>query len=203
MSKVALFLKESWLLVVSSCFFGLVLAVAQAGLKPKIEANEQDKLNKLMGSLITDANHFEMAAEAVEVDAGKGKILKTDVYQGLDADGRNRGFAFIAEGPGFADKIKLVIAVDPHFKTFYGFKVLASNETPGFGDKIGRDYYSHQYVGAPVGPLTLSKVGDDKVIDSTIIAISGATVSSTAVIKIFNTYVETVKEQLQSKGIIQ
>ena len=38
--------------------------------------------------------------------------------------------------------------------------------------------------------------------DSKIVAISGATVTSTAVVKIFNTYIGKVKKQLQGKGFI-
>ncbi|MHC4216649.1 MAG: hypothetical protein ACYSWP_25160 [Planctomycetota bacterium] len=38
-------------------------------------------------------------------------------------------------------------------------------------------------------------------IDTEIIAISGATVSSEAVVKTFNMYIEVVKEQLQKKGL--
>ncbi len=203
MSKITFFIKQSWLLILAAFFFGLVLALAQAALGPKILANEQEKLSTLMGSLITDANSFECVAEAVEIQGAKGKTVTTDVYQGMTAEGQACGFAFIAEGPGFADKIRLVIATDSAFATFKGFKVLASNETPGFGDKIGHDFYSQQYVGAPVGPITLVKAGDETVIDGTIVAITGATVSSTAVANIFNTYVTPLKEQLISKGLIQ
>jgi Na+-translocating ferredoxin:NAD+ oxidoreductase RnfG subunit len=79
--------------------------------------------------------------------------------------------------------------------------VLASNETPGFGDKIKKDYLGRQFEGAPAGRLELVKTGDEGKIDSEIVAISGATVSSEAVVKTFNTYIGKVKEQLQAKGM--
>ena len=202
MFKITFFIKQSWLLVVAAFFFGLVLAIAQAGLGPKIAANEAAKLNKLMSRLITDANDFEILAEDIEIKAAKGKTLKTSVYQGLTAEGQKCGYAFIAEGPGFADKIRLVIGLDREFKTIQGFEVLSSNETPGFGDKIGHDFYSKQYVGAPVGRIKLVKAGDNTIIDDTVVAITGATVSSTAVVNIFNTYVNGLEKQLTSKGLI-
>jgi Na+-translocating ferredoxin:NAD+ oxidoreductase RnfG subunit len=80
---------------------------------------------------------------------------------------------------------------------------LTSSETPGFGDKIARSFYNDQYKGAPCGLFSLSKSGDDKKIDSEIIAISGATVSSTAVVNVFNTYLQQIKKQLLEKGLIQ
>jgi major membrane immunogen (membrane-anchored lipoprotein) len=53
-----------------------------------------------------------------------------------------------------------------------------------------------------VGKLNLIKKGDNKKIDNEIVAISGATVSSTAVVNIFNNYLEQIKKQLTEKGLI-
>ncbi len=203
MSKIKFFVQQSWLLIFASLIFGLLLAVTNAALQDKIEQNEQNKLNKKMAELITDANDFELVLvlDNVGIQLSKSKTVKTDIYKATDADGNTIGFAYIAEGPGFADKIKLVIAVDKKFEKFYGFKVLASNETPGFGDKIKDEYYNNQYAGAPFGDFELVKTGDDKKIDSEIVAISGATVSSEAVVKIFNSYTDKVQEKLQAKGL--
>ncbi|MHC4658468.1 MAG: FMN-binding protein [Planctomycetota bacterium] len=202
MSKVKHFFQQSWLLIVASFFFGLLIAVTNAAWSGRILQNEIDKRNDLMRALITDANSFDVAAEAVEIPAAKGKTVETDIYKALDSSGRTIGFAFIAVGSGFADKIKLVIAVDDKCEKFFGFKVLASNETPGFGDKIKQDYFGNQFRRAPVGKLELVKTGDEEKIDSEIVAISGATVSSEAVVETFNIYIGKVKEQLQTKGLI-
>jgi electron transport complex protein RnfG len=204
MSKIKFFMQQSWLLILCAFCFGLLLAAAQAGLGPRILRNEQMKLNAMMTSLVSDANHFDLDPNlaGLEIPGTKGKPLTTDVHRALDAQGKTLGFAFIATGPGFADKIKIVIAVDKTFAKFYGFKVLASNETPGFGDKIKDDFYGQQFQGAPVGRLEMVKVGDDTVIDAEIVAISGATVSSEAVLGIFNRFARNVRDQLTSKGFI-
>ena len=203
MSKIKHFFEQSWLLIVSSFFFGLLIAVASARWSPFIERNEREKRSRLMEQLIDDANSFEVALEAVEIPARKGKPAKTDIYKAVDEGGSTLGFAFIAVGSGFADKIKLVIAVDGRCEKFFGFKVLASNETPGFGDKIKKDYLGNQFKGAPAGKLVLVKTGDDERIDSEIVAISGATVSSEAVVEIFNAYIEKIREHLQTKGLVE
>ncbi len=202
MSKLKFFMQQSWLLILCAFCFGLLLAAAQAGLGPRILRNEQKKLNDMMTSLVSDANNFELAVAGLELSGKKSKPLTTDVYRAIDTKGKTIGFAFIAVGPGFADKIKIVIAVDETFSKFFGFKVLASNETPGFGDKIKDDYFGKQYQGAPVERLELVKVGDDTVIDARIVAISGATVSSEAVLGIFNRFARNVRDQLMSKGLI-
>jgi electron transport complex protein RnfG len=186
MSKIKYFFEQSWLLIVSAFCFGLLLAVANAGWSDRILQNEINKRNSLMEMLITDANSFDLAIDDANIPGRKGKILKTDIYKAVDSEGKTTGFAFIAVGAGFADKIKLVIAVDSDCEKLYGYKVLSSNETPGFGDKIKEDFLSAQFVGAPIEMLILAKSGDASVIDRQIIAITGA---------------EVVKELLQKEGL--
>ena len=211
MDKIKYFFQQSWLLIVSSFFFGLLIAVANASLEPRIIQNEKDKLDNLMKLLISDAKEFQIAIEKAQIHGEKGKTETTDIYKAIGPDGKIVGFAFVATGSGFADKIKLVIAADAKFEKYLGFKVLASNETPGFGSKIALDNpksnldYVDQYKGAPTGKFELIKTGKVEAIekiDDQIVAISGATVTSEAVVKIFNTYTEEIKKQLQEKGLI-
>lgn len=203
MSKVKFFVEQSWLLIAAALLFGVLLAGAQTALNPLIEANEQKKLSDNMKMLITDAKGFkQMTQEDLGVSEEEMKALP-GIYKGLTDSNDLAGYAFIAEGAGFADKIRLVIAVDPSFTRYMGYKVLFSNETPGFGDKIKNDFYASQYVGAPIERLELTKAGDNTVIDSRIVAITGATVTSEAVVKIFNAYGRKIKAQLQAKGVIQ
>ncbi|OHB58826.1 MAG: hypothetical protein A2173_03885 [Planctomycetes bacterium RBG_13_44_8b] len=196
------YIEKSWLLIVSSFFFGLLLALANTAWSGKIEQNKIDKLNGLMGSLIADASKFELVLKDAQVNTGKGKITKSDIYRATTSDGNTAGFCFRAEGAGFADKIELVIAVDSAFNKIMGYSVLASNETPGFGDRITGDYFRRQFMGAPVGTLNLLKKGDDTKVDNDIIAISGATVSSTAVVNIFNNFLEQIRRQVSEKGLL-
>ena len=75
-------------------------------------------------------------------------------------------------------------------------------ETPGFGDQIKYDYFRDQFKGAPAGELKLVTVGEPDKVDSEIVAISGATISSEAVVEIVSNFVTQVKEQILKKGII-
>ncbi len=211
MKKIKYFIQQSWLLIVSSFAFGLLIAVANASLAPRIIQNEKDKLNNLMKSLISDADDFQIAIEKAQIKDDKGQVETTDIYKAIDKNNKPIGFAFVASGAGFADKIKLVIAADAGFDEFLGFKVLASNETPGFGSKIADDDpqsdvdFADQFKGAPTGQVELIKTGKLEIvrqIDDEIVAISGATVTSEAVVTIFNTYTKQIKEQLQQNGLI-
>jgi electron transport complex protein RnfG len=202
MFRIKHFIKQSWLLIVSAFVFGLLIAVTNAALSGRITGNEENKLYNLMRGLIIDANKFQVAIEGAQIPDGKGKVNQTDIYRAIGIGNRNVGFAFVATGAGFADKIKLVIAVDGGCEKFFGFKVLSSNETPGFGSRIKEDEFGRQFRGVPTGALEVVKTGDVEEIDSQIVAISGATVSSEAVVSIFNTYTEGVRRRLQEKGLI-
>jgi electron transport complex protein RnfG len=202
MSKVRFFVQQSWLLLAASCFFGLLLAIAQAAWGPRIEQNRVDKLNRLMSDLLGDAESFEPVAE-LDIDSGKGQTQETTLYIASAGGGGTVGYCFIASGSGFADKIELVVAVDAAFGKIAGFNVLFSNETPGFGDQIKLPYYRDQFVNAPATELHLVKSGNPEDIDANIVAISGATVSSDAVVSTFNNTLGQVKQQMEQKGLIR
>jgi len=186
----------------AATMFGLLLAVTNAAWRPRIIQNEIDKFNSLAGGMLTAAADFQVLDEPAEIDLAKGKTILTEIKKAIDTDGNCVGWAFVCEGAGFADKIKLVLAVDAGFEKLAGFGVLSSNETPGFGDKIKNDYFRSQFIGAPTEKLEMAKAGDDKKVDAEIVAITGATVSSDAVVTILNNYIGQVKSYLTTKGLI-
>ena len=201
MLKIKYFIQQSWLLIISSFFFGLLIAIANAAWAPRIQQNKIDKLNRLMTGLLSNASHFRMET-TLEIVSLKQKKIKTDIYKAISDANTCVGWAFICDGPGFADKIELVVAVDEKFKNFSGYDVLASNETPGFGDQIKLPYYRNQFKAAPVDKFGLAKTGDAEKIDSEIVAITGATVSSEAVVKIINNFLPQIKDQMLKEGLI-
>jgi len=201
MSKIKFFIQESWLLLVSAFFFGLLLAITNAAWSPTIEQNKLMEVNHLMALLLPDAKTFQ-PAEQVDINLAKGKKGRSHIFKALSADGQCVGWIFNAAGSGFADKIEMIVAVDKNFQKIAGLDFVSSNETPGFGDRIVLPYYRDQFTGAPAQQLKLVKTGDDKKIDSEIVAITGATVSSTAVINAVNAYTKQVKDYLLMKGLI-
>jgi electron transport complex protein RnfG len=202
MRSIKHFFEQSWLLIIASFFFGLLIAVTNAALAPRIAWNATAKLNALAAGLLPEADKFALLDQTIDVTAPSGKPQALQLYQG-STGGQPAGWIFIAVGSGFADKIELVVAVDAKFEKLAGFDVLSSNETPGFGDQIKYDYFRDQFKGAPASALTPVNVGDPATIDDQIVSISGATVSSTAVVHIISHYLTQVKEQMQQKGLIE
>jgi electron transport complex protein RnfG len=202
MSKIKLLIQESWLLLVSSFFFGLLLAVTNAAWSPRIAQNKLTGINKMMAFLLPQAAKFEPAAET-DIDLGAGRKTKSRIYKASSADGECIGWEFNAEGAGFADKIEMIIAVDKNFEKIVGIDFASINETPGFGDQAKQPYYRNQFIQAPAGELKLVKTGNAEKIDSEIVAITGATVTSNAVVNAVNKYVKPVKEYMLTKGLIE
>ena len=202
MHKIKHFIEQSWLLIAASFFFGLLIAVTSAALSPRIEQNKINKRNRLVGALLPEAKDFVPVEGGIEIESIQGKQEVVEVFRAVSASGECIGWSFNAIGPGFADKIELVVAVDKNFGNFAGFDVLSSNETPGFGNKIKFDYFRDQFKGAPAEGLNLTISGDDTKIDSEIVAISGATISSEAVVDIISNAITQIKTQIQQKGLI-
>jgi electron transport complex protein RnfG len=200
-SKIKYFVQQSWLLIVSSFCFGLLLAIANAAWSPRIEQNRINKLNALAGRLITGADFvpLEELGVVIEVTSLKGDKEKVDVYKAMSGE-ECIGWSFNAVGPGFQDKIELIIAVDKDFKTIAGFDVLASNESPGTGDKIKEKDFRKQFENKSAAKLEIIKSGKAK--DNKILAISGATISSESVVNVINHYIKEVREDMQKKGLL-
>jgi len=195
-------MQQSWLLIVASFFFGLLIAVTSAGLSPRIVQNEINKRNRLVGMLLPEARNFIALDTKIEIEAQPGKKEKVEVYKAVSEANECIGWSFNAAGAGFTGQIVLVVAVDAAFEKIAGIDVLSSSETPGFGDQIKYDYYRSQFKGASTDQLKLVSIGEPKKIDSEIVGITGATVSSTAVVDILNAFMSGIKAQLKEKGLI-
>lgn len=195
------FVKQSWLLVVASFAFGLLIAFTNAAWRPKIDANAAAKFSTKVSGLLPSAKNFEPITGKFQID----EKLTTEVYQARNDMGQLVGFAFAAQGPGY-DKIEIVIAVNEKCSKLMGYGVLVCNETPGFGDAIKSDVseWYEQFIDVVTAqPLKLVKTGDVDDKDPEIVAITGATISSQGVVDIFNNYMPKIKEQLLQKGMIQ
>ena len=120
-------------------------------------------------------------------------------YLGFDAANNILGVAVTAEEPGFQQEVRLLIGFEPSSGTLIGFKVLAQKETPGLGDKIERDtVFVSQFAGriAPLKDVKARNAADLSQVNT----ITGATISSRAVIRIINHAVERWQPLLAAYG---
>jgi len=119
------------------------------------------------------------------------------IYAGYDNKGTLLGYALTGDGPGFQDTIRLLYGYIPNKKLIVGMEVLESRETPGLGDKIYKDAdFTANFLELSVEPTIIMVKKGNKSAPNEVDAISGATISSKAVVRILNESIEKWNEKL-------
>lgn len=155
---------------------------------------EENKLRELIRSL----------------KAVTGMDPKTDTYEVIKKDKdfelykiisgtQTKAYAIVGEGNGYQYKIRLIFGIKPDFSEILALKILEEKETPGLGARIEEEDYLKQWKGkAANGNLKLVKTPTQNPYE--VQAISGATISSTAVLDIVNRSVARAKKLLKEEG---
>lgn len=169
---------------------GLILVVAYLGTLPRIQHNRAEALKAAIYRVVPGTKKidaFALKGGALTPFAGQPGTPSPDpvVYRGSDENGTPLGYAIPAEGAGFQDTVKLLYGYDPVRRAVIGMEVLESRETPGLGDKILSDaHFKANFDELKVDPtIELVKKGE-KVSPNQVDAITGATISSRAVVTI-------------------
>lgn len=173
---------------------GLLLVVAYLGTIGSITAHKQqviaDGVREVLGLAPGDPYdelwwkddrlHEERPAGAADADR---------VWLGRRKDGTAVGWAMLSAGSGYADTIRLIFGWDAKAKRILALRVLENKETPGLGDKIGTAPYASRFrdrEASPDAPLKGVKEDSTPNAGDEVDAITGATISSRAVVRIVN-----------------
>ena len=109
------------------------------------------------------------------------------VFGGYAADGTLIGYAIPNAGPGFQDTIRLLYGYLPGERKVVGMEILASRETPGLGDKIYKDQaFVANFHDLAIEPEIVTVKKGNRSSPNEVDAITGATISSKAVVQIIN-----------------
>ncbi|HHB92923.1 MAG TPA: FMN-binding protein [Thioploca sp.] len=109
------------------------------------------------------------------------------IYAGYDSKDNLIGYAISASGSGFQDTIQILYGYIPQNNLIVGMEVLDSRETPGLGDKIYKDTdFKANFKSLKVKPAIVLVKNGMKSASNEVDSITGATISSKAVIKIIN-----------------
>jgi RnfABCDGE-type electron transport complex G subunit len=124
---------------------------------------------------------FANATEFTEVAEG--------VYRANQAC-QELGYVGLVEGSGYEDGLVVAVAVGTD-GTIAGVRVVEHNETPNIGGKITEDEFLSQFQGMSPDEVQLASEGGN------IDALSGATVSSSAVTEMVRTKAQTLAQHAQ------
>ncbi|PIE33881.1 hypothetical protein CSA56_09325 [candidate division KSB3 bacterium] len=204
-------------LILVGSLSGMVLAGSYSLTKPFIEQHKLEELKESIFVVLPDAKSYE------DISANGIKL-----YKGLSESNEPAGYAFVAEGTGFQGVIRMIVGIAPDLETVLGMQVLEQVETPGLGAKITEDSFEQQFSGlqpawedalivasqaqkdaeagteeAPAEQTTFEFLSYVKIVEpddpNEIQAITGATISSAAVIRIINQHLDDVWEMVQEQ----
>ncbi len=180
-------------LVLTLAIAGLISGVAIIGIYestlPTITANKARELREAVFKVLPGVTRMQALVyrngELVAVaEPDKDEPV---VYGGYDEQLDFVGYAMPAAGPGFQDTIAILYGYKPADALVVGMEVLESRETPGLGDKIYKDA---DFVGGfralSVEPEIVAVKKGTKSAANEIDAITGATISAKAVVRIIN-----------------
>ncbi len=195
---------QAWLVLILATVFGTALAGIQSKLGPVIEENKiRETMEKIPALVLGEDRAAKLTAENESLVI-KSRIIEVEkngitkfytVYDVMFKEGTLAGHVTKAAGQGYADKIELLLGLDPGGNTITGLFILDQKETPGLGNKILEDPWRSQFKDKTSDNrlvVVKGKAGKDNEID----AISGATISSRSVTGIINTIIADVKPSL-------
>jgi len=194
-------------LVSTLAIAGLISGIAIIGIYestlPTITANKARELREAVFKVLPGVSQMQAlvyrGGEIVVVDAPEKD--EPVIYGGYDEDREFVGYAMPAAGPGFQDTIAILYGYNPAEKLVVGMEVLESRETPGLGDKIYKDaVFVGGFSALSIEPEIVAVKKGTKSNPNEIDAITGATISSKAVVRIINEAHTAWSAQLPAPG---
>ena len=193
-------------LVMTLAIAGLISGVAIIGIYettlPTITANKARELREAVFKVLPGVSDMQpFVYRGGELVVSEPANDEPVVYGGYDEQGAFVGYAMPGAGPGFQDTIKILYGYKPGEKLVVGMEVLESRETPGLGDKIYKDMdFVDEFYALAIEPEIVAVKKGTKTAENHVDAITGATISSKAIVRIINETHATWAGQLPPPG---
>ena len=172
-------------LVVVGIVSGTALVYMYKYAQPLIEENKKKAVQEAVFKVLPKAKTYEI----IFVD-------NKQVYKVKDDKDQVIGYAFVASGNGYQGKIEIMVGIDRTFSQIKGIDILTSVETPGLGAKIQGKPFKEQFEDLKILPEITCIKNQAPDADNEIQAITGATVSSSSVVKILNKETAVLRKAL-------
>ncbi|MBN2072445.1 MAG: RnfABCDGE type electron transport complex subunit G [Actinobacteria bacterium] len=141
-----------------------------------VKARQEEKIKSVLESIFPEITGFD-TEEEIYITYGGEEIL---------------GYAFITEGSGYGGDISILVGLDVDYN-IKGVEILSHTETPGLGGRITETGFTDQFKGLGADDVALSKDGGK------VDAITGATISSRAVVEAIQGSMIEIIEKLNSR----
>jgi len=185
---------------------GIILVSTYIYTAPIIKANKEAAMKRAIFKVLPECASYNTLKltngrleEKAEVADNKKEDDKEELlaYAGFNENKELIGFAIPGSEPGFQDIIGVIFGYNATGKVIIGFEVLESKETPGLGDKIFKDAeFQTNFTALAVEPEIISVKKGAKQNPNEVEAITGATISSKAIVRLLNNTLVIWKEAI-------
>jgi electron transport complex protein RnfG len=206
-AKKSSIIKDAMVLFIITLIAGVSLGFVYELTLPAIEAQKLQAKTEAYAAVYADAAEFSedetltaQAAEAAEkilAPNGLNGVTIDEAFVALDGSGNKIGYVMsitTQNGYGGAISLSLGYSVDG---SVTGMEILTINETAGMGAKAAEPEFKGQFAGKQAEQFELVKGGGASG-DTQINAISGATITSTAVTDAVNSGLRFINEMAEA-----
>ena len=180
-------------LLIISAVAALLLALTNSVTASTIAKRNEQANAEARKLVLESAQDFEEVKDA-KTDNSKG-VEVSEIYEAKDASGNTVGYTLKVLPSGYGGTIELMVGIDSAKGQVSGINVVSNSETAGLGAKSTDPEFSDQYKGKPLEELSVLKNGTPG--DTEIKAISGATITSTAVTNGVDAAIEVYNNSLK------
>lgn len=180
-------------LLIISAVAALLLALTNSVTANTIAQRNEQANAEARKLVLESAQDFEEVKD-VKTDNSKG-VEVSEIYEAKDASGNTVGYTLKVLPSGYGGTIELMVGIDSANGQVSGINVVSNSETAGLGAKATDPEFSDQYKGKPLEELSVLKNGTPG--DTEIKAISGATITSTAVTNGVDAAIEVYNNSLK------
>ena len=180
-------------LLIISAVAALLLALTNSVTASTIAQRNEQANAEARKLVLESAQDFEEVKD-VKTDNSKG-VKVSEIYEAKDASGNTVGYTLKVLPSGYGGTIELMVGIDSAKGQVSGINVVSNSETAGLGAKATDPEFSDQYKGKPLEELSVLKNGTPG--DTEIKAISGATITSTAVTNGVDAAIEVYNNSLK------
>ena len=174
--------------------------------KDPIKAREDEKKNAGYQVVYSDAANMATDEELLTLATGTDMstlnadyagVTIDDVIQALDDNGNKIGYIVKSNVRGYSSAISVAIGYSLD-GVVQGIELLANNDTPGFGLELSNPEFKNRFSGVQTDQFVLTKGSASN--DNDIDVYSGATITTTAVIKAVNAGISFLTENAEGLG---
>ena len=180
-------------LLIISAVAALLLALTNSVTASTIAQRNEQANAEARKLVLESAQDFEEVKD-VKTDNSTG-VKVSEIYEAKDASGNTVGYTLKVLPSGYGGTIELMVGIDSAKGQVSGINVVSNSETAGLGAKSTDPEFSDQYKGKPLEELSVLKNGTPG--DTEIKAISGATITSTAVTNGVDAAIEVYNNSLK------